>query len=541
MQEIVDVLADASKKGVRLWADNGLLKYRAPPGVMDDALRESLRRHRDNLIRYLAIALDRDAPTPALSDPPTPCVIAMPAHIVPFWRLIQRGEAGIAYSNGSQLVFHFDQPMDAEAILVALGRLVVRHEILAARVVPIAGEDEGFVCDVTPRDILSIEDLSAHGDAADEVLAGQIRAFVWAALDPARALASARFFRLDDQRSALALVVHHFIVDDASMNVVGNDLIAIFQEIMGVIPLAPRPAPPQYTTYLRDMGRRLAAPNAFASERRFFSDQMRGAPATHLRYDLQFDAHSDGEMLGHRFHIEPGLIDRLDIYCRSRRATLAMGMLTVTRMVLASMIGRDDIVLTLLVDGRQEGIAPDVVGRFSNLLPLRTLASRRARFVDALDETRLCYLNSLPHWNCPQFASWGDVAAVGQAWDSPMINFRDATTWHAGGGDLPKPDDAEHLLPGGKPPPWRSPAGSYPNFHLTLFRTSGGLSGHIQYHDRLHNASTMSRFCNQFVMCVEACVATPDQPYLARSTVLAWDDGGHVTTSGRESIQPDLA
>ena len=45
-----DLLTELERAGVRLWEDDGRLRFRAPPGVMSDERRELLREHRDELL-----------------------------------------------------------------------------------------------------------------------------------------------------------------------------------------------------------------------------------------------------------------------------------------------------------------------------------------------------------------------------------------------------------------------------------------------------------------------------------------------------------
>ncbi len=47
------VLLEASGRGVRLWVDGRQLRFRAPSGALDDALRDGLRSARSALLTRL--------------------------------------------------------------------------------------------------------------------------------------------------------------------------------------------------------------------------------------------------------------------------------------------------------------------------------------------------------------------------------------------------------------------------------------------------------------------------------------------------------
>ncbi|RII96590.1 hypothetical protein DZF93_20670, partial [Clavibacter michiganensis subsp. insidiosus] len=49
-EQLID---DLNARGVRLWAEDGRIRFRGPRGVIDDDRRELIRRHRDEVLALL--------------------------------------------------------------------------------------------------------------------------------------------------------------------------------------------------------------------------------------------------------------------------------------------------------------------------------------------------------------------------------------------------------------------------------------------------------------------------------------------------------
>lgn len=386
-----------------------------------------------------------------------------------------------------------------------------RHEILAARAVSLERQgEEGFICDVHPADIASSSDLSDLGPVeAEQAFDAEMGAFVWEPFELERGMFRVRRFKLPNGRSAIAVVVHHFLVDDVALWRVVSELV----EFCDVESRGETYAPPaqafSFAAYLKGMSAWLNQPEHFLHHRRFWTEAMKGAPSTRLpgRHDLPEDTVSD--IVGCRFRIPAGPAGRLDLACRTYGATPFMGVLAITRMVLATLSEQDDIVLTLLSDGRNNGIPPDAVGRFTTIVPLRTRCSAVTSFRAALEAVKNPYLVSLPHWACPQYAFYTDVAQVGQAWDAPLINFRDHRARNT-----PEPEGPEKSpLPGGEPPPWRAQLKTYGNMHLSFGWMAQHLGVHVQYPSAVFEDAIIDRFCRLFAKTVEHAAAEPERTF----------------------------
>lgn len=512
-EELEGLLIRAKQRGVVLWLEGERLRYRAPLGVITDDLLGLLREHKASLVRHFERA---GAPlSPNFERRPAPGeAVPVPRHLRWFWNTIKAGEMGIGYTNGCRAALRCEQPLDRVLLREAVGRLIDRHQILGARVTTLHDGRDGFICDVSPDAILSHVDMPL-GDPADleRDLDAQITEFVWEPFDITRGLFRVRLIHRPDGASVLGIIAHHFIVDDLALTTAARELVGIYEALVAGRPPSHGLAPMQYTGYLLGVEAWLERPRAVELHRDYWQGRLRKASATHLRSAAPVDPEAFSEVIEHRFRIGEGAIGRLDLVCGRHGATLFMGLVAASHMVLRHLTGQSDLVLSFLADGRGPAIGEDVVGRFSNIVPLRVTVTPDTSFADLLDEIRDLYLASLPHWVCPFEALYDDIAAVCDGYDAPLISFRDvrALTPAPADGDTAEVlgEDA-FAPPGGEPPtPRRVSAEAYKNFDVSLTRFHDGVQGKVHYPDLLHEPSTIARFSSLLAKSVESFARDP--------------------------------
>ena len=60
MIELAEVLAECDRLGIQLWASGDALRYKAPEGALTEALRETLRAHKAELVAEVRSQEARD-------------------------------------------------------------------------------------------------------------------------------------------------------------------------------------------------------------------------------------------------------------------------------------------------------------------------------------------------------------------------------------------------------------------------------------------------------------------------------------------------
>ncbi|HKT01472.1 MAG TPA: amino acid adenylation domain-containing protein, partial [Rugosimonospora sp.] len=128
-REVADLVESLAGLGVRLWVEEGQLRFRAPRGVLTDEWRGRLRDSRDGLLAHLgADPAARDfAPDPAGRYEPFPVTDVQAAY------LLGRG-SGFAYGGtGCHGYGELTYPsLDPDRLATAWRALIERHDMLRA-------------------------------------------------------------------------------------------------------------------------------------------------------------------------------------------------------------------------------------------------------------------------------------------------------------------------------------------------------------------------------------------------------------------------
>ena len=265
---VADLLSELESLGVRLWADEGDLRFRAPRGVLTDQRRAVLTEHKAEVLRLVEreSALPRLQPDQAGRHEPFPLTPVQSAYLLGRHRAFAYG--GVACASYLEVDFPGVEP---ERVEQAWNALVVRHDMLRAvvhadgyqRVLP---EVDHYRIPVSDLRGATPERLRAHLDACRDELTGHLG-------DTARwPLFALRVTRADDVTIA-HLAIELLVVDAASLQA----LLAELDELVHGGPA--RPVPPEIT--FRDYvlaERELRDTPRYQRDRKYWLDRIEDLP-----------------------------------------------------------------------------------------------------------------------------------------------------------------------------------------------------------------------------------------------------------------------
>jgi pyochelin synthetase len=207
------IVSGLEKDGIRLWEEDGALRFRAPRGALTEERRALLRAHRDEVLDHLAARAGaaRLIPDPAAAHAPFPLTDIQAAY------LVGRGEA---YGYGGvachvYLELSYPAATDPDRLNDAWWRLVRRHPMLRATV-----HRDGYqeILPEIPERPIPVRDLRGATAAEVERRVTAVRDELATRVPPTDVppLFELRMTRCDDEL-VLHLSMDQLIVDYASL------------------------------------------------------------------------------------------------------------------------------------------------------------------------------------------------------------------------------------------------------------------------------------------------------------------------------------
>lgn len=316
------------------------------------------------------------------------------------WFVAEIGKDNGAYNNA--LVMRRRGTFDANRYAAAFDRVMARHGSLRTHFPVRDGIPVQEV--LAPHHVpLTTVDLSAvPADRREEIVhellaATQHRPFAMSGGPLLRQLVVTR----TPGDHMIVVVVHHIVADGRSLELLWVDLERHYADPQRVY----LPDPVQYAEYAT-WQHELSESGGLEGQLAYWKRALRGAPpVTELggRPDPATRSASDG--LGHylRFTVDARTTARLVDLAQEHRATMFMTMLTAYARTLEQHHRGlpDDLVVGVPADARSEPELRDMIGMFTNMLPVRVHLDGASAFGDLLDRVRDDCLEAIEHQTAP--------------------------------------------------------------------------------------------------------------------------------------------
>lgn len=217
MTELLALVQTLRNRGIRLWSEEGQLRYSAPPGSFDEDIRERVRAQRDALVAWLAQGgAPAAAPRRLARDGG-----ALPASLAQSRMFFLDRMAPGAYHCPA--VIPLDAGTDRDALREALDALTARHESLRTR---FRLDGTRIVQQPQPATAMALPVLQAVDTAEGQRLAD---AFFGERFDLEHgAPLRAALLEAGAQRWLL-LCLHHIVTDGWSIGVLAAELRRLMQ------------------------------------------------------------------------------------------------------------------------------------------------------------------------------------------------------------------------------------------------------------------------------------------------------------------------
>ncbi|MEU6743444.1 non-ribosomal peptide synthetase/MFS transporter [Streptosporangium sandarakinum] len=309
------------------------------------------------------------------------------------WFMEQLAPGNTAYTM--PLTLRLTGELDTELLEAALTALVARHEALRMRFPSRDGRPRVVIDEPGPATLkVMAADDAAH---AAEIVGEEVRRPFDLAAD---ALLRATLVRIAPDDHVLLLAVHHVVSDGRSLEIMADELFALYAGLRDGTPVELPQPQAQFGDFAVWERERLGGPEV-EPDVAFWREQLTGMPDLELPTDHPRPAEQRFEGALSAFTWDAELTEAVRELGRAHGATLYMTLLAAYQAVLARLSGQDDFGVGSPVAGRPYRELEGVVGSFVNMVTLRGRTGDDPTVAEHLLRTRETVLGALGHQDYP--------------------------------------------------------------------------------------------------------------------------------------------
>ncbi|OHU92273.1 MULTISPECIES: non-ribosomal peptide synthetase [Pseudoalteromonas] len=503
---IAKFINEVSARGIKLWQDDGQLKYKAAKGAWTDEVREQVIARKEEIIEFLSQRSQK-------SDTPPIVPVArvgedgqllnrFPLSFAQerLWFMDQLEPGGTSYSlpvavsiSGELNVTHLEQAFNA---------LIDRHENLRTVFESVEGKGQQVILQhsnfkLEQVDLSHIEQEQARHQQVQLLCQSEATTPFDLSTGP---LIRAKLFKLDDDAHVLMVTKHHIISDGWSMGVMIKEL----GHLMQCFQLGQSPALPkldiQYVDYSVWQRKWLIEEGVLDKQLAYWSKKLEGVCES-LTLTTDYPRQGVRTVVGdsHRFVLNEQLSKALKTMAESNGCTLYMVLVAAFNALLYRYTGQEDICVGSPIANRHSADINGLIGLFINTLAIRNQVNAQTSFNTLLRQVKTTCLEAYKHQDTP----FEKIVDVVQPQRSASINpiFQIMIGLHN--------ERKEQLA---------ANIHSYPididtsklDFTLSFTEQDTQIHGHLAYKTSLFKPQTMARLAEHFEAMCRALLAAPD-------------------------------
>jgi hypothetical protein len=435
-------------------------------------------------------------------------------------RMVEAFNPGtVAYNTPS--AHRLTGPLDVAKLDRAFRDMAQRQTVLRTSI--LSGEDGEsvqYVQDDIETGLLQVDDLTALPFAQRESEARhRMRALIDAPFEDLATppLCRMRLYRIDEQVHLLFFMPHHIIWDGWSFDLMYAEISEIYAALVeGRAPVL-SPLPVTYGDYAAWQRDWMQGPE-YAAQVDHWKASLGGHDAQAGRLGALPSDHPRRrgvQVLSKSFDfaLPPETSERLHAVSNRMGVTLFNTLLTAYYAVLARMAGREDIVVGTLVRGRNSFEVENLMGYFTNLLPLRMRTDLSATFASMASRTRDVLLDGFAHpdlrlEDLPIELSLQNDGGAAMFYHA-QFSFQDVRHRTGHWGPL-KHERIEVFQPGASE-----------DIALLVIEGANGLSGSLVYNSSLFHDRTIGLMRDRLQAVLQRAAIDPAQPL---ETMFAFDE-----------------
>ena len=384
-----------SKLNIKLWVEEGKLRYKAPHGTMTSELIQELKDNKTLLLHYLtktSAKSNRRFITP-LDKRDVPLALSFAQQRL--WFIDQLEEGSFQYNM--PVALKLKGQLNLSALQAALDSLIERHESLRTTFINQEGEARQIIQKATRLDINFLDFTEINEQEREQKLENLVESEALKLFDltknwPIRASLVTLTQSLQDETEygeyILLFTMHHIASDGWSMGLLVKEFISLYSDYSRSKSNSLAPLPIQYADFAHWQRAMLDSPS-FKKQLDDLKLRLAGIPETHsLLCDKPRPAQQS--FIGKAFsqRIDRTITDKLTELAKVNGASLFMLLQSAFAVLISRYSNEDDIVIGSPIAGRTHQELESLIGMFVNNLVFRTDLSNKPSFVELLAQNK---------------------------------------------------------------------------------------------------------------------------------------------------------
>ncbi|WP_162583348.1 non-ribosomal peptide synthetase [Variovorax sp. PBS-H4] len=412
-------------------------------------------------------------------------------------------------------------PLDAAVFEDALREVVQRQPVLRTSFArdPDTGEFSASIAAEVPVELMRIDLSGLPADQREPELVEKLQDVADQLIDLHRApLFNAALIRIDDDDHVFVFVPHRLVWDGASVDLLINELSALYQARLGGVPHELPELGVTHGDYAEWYLGWLASPQ-FEQQLSFWKKRFAdAAPPKALPTDRPRGAGMTGQGHTYWMSVDGALTQQLHAVARGHGVTLNMLALGVYVLLLGSVADTRSLVVATPVRGRQLPETEPVMGMFGNLLPLPVAFDPRQTLGQFMQSLKQQVVSALDNQQVPfeRFAGEPEFSAraKGAGMYQVLFSFEDTR------------ERAQGLGPLQLRPVRISQRGATEDLGLWLTDGPGGLEGGLTYNADIYARETALALRDRYLELLRHVAEHPQETLAAVAA-----DGGSPETA----------
>lgn len=385
IESALAVLGSLRRKGVELWSEGGVLRYRAFKGALAREDLEGLRLHKQQILTL--ISADADA---AECDAVryAPLVYSQLSR----WQLLNSGE--IPSQRQIASATRVRGKLDVDVLRQALAHVVSRHDSLRTRIVVREGEPMQEISKFLTVPLV-LEDLTEFAEYERELhVSARIRTLVSVPVKvDTLPLFEVLLLKLRDDEHVLVSGMEHMISDAFSIGILLRELLTAYAQAVQGQPFSLPSTSLQFGDYAL---RQAASEGQWLARHQHYWRELTGLQR--LRFpDDPFATSDQAGWTTLPLLIDAELKGRLQQWCRREHTTLAMAVFTAYVALIFRWCNVREGGIRYQSDGRLSPEIENTIGFFAAALHLRLALHEEDTWIDLLGRVTHEYCRAHEH------------------------------------------------------------------------------------------------------------------------------------------------